>query len=116
MIKKVIIAGIFLGGGIFFIKKILPLISSNSNNKDSDLVLKNLDDTWEEQDRLRREMQERIKKAFISKYGSLNPSTNDLMYSLDLSNAKFENLGFCEKYGWCGNDSLFLKYNKPTID
>ena len=115
MIKKVIIAGIFLGGGIFFIKKILPLISSNSNNKDSDLVLKNLDDTWEEQDRLRREREERIRKDIIDKFGSLNPSTNDLISAVDLSNEKFENLGFCKKYGWCGNDSLFLKYNKPTM-
>lgn len=29
MVKKILIAGAFLGGGIFFIKKILPLLSGD---------------------------------------------------------------------------------------
>ena len=38
-LKKVLIAGAFLGGGIFFIKKILPMVTRNTDsleNSDED--------------------------------------------------------------------------------
>ena len=77
MIKKVLIASLFLGGGIFFIKKILPLISSNSNNKD-DLDLKNLDDTWEEQDRLRLLAEQKLKDSIKDQFGTSDISKLNL--------------------------------------
>ena len=35
-LKKVLIGGAFLGGGIFFIKKILPLLTGSSSSVDTD--------------------------------------------------------------------------------
>jgi hypothetical protein len=38
MIKKLLIAGVFVGGGIFFIKKILPKITNKTDDYDISLV------------------------------------------------------------------------------
>ena len=38
MIKKVLIAGLFIGGGLYFIKRILPKTSSNLSSKEVDAL------------------------------------------------------------------------------
>lgn len=38
MIKKVLIAGLFVGGGLYFIKRILTKTSSNLSSKELDLL------------------------------------------------------------------------------
>ena len=37
MVKKVIIAGVFIGGGIYLLKKLLPMFKTKSSEYDLDL-------------------------------------------------------------------------------
>ena len=67
MIKKVLIAGLFLGGGILFIKKILPLIKSSSKSKD--LEVKSIDDAYSEADENMREAGRKASEAIKRQYG-----------------------------------------------
>ena len=60
--KKVLIAGIFLGGGLYFIKKILPLTSKSlpSNKVDELSVDEVVEKEKAKQDRYNMELQNKI--------------------------------------------------------
>ena len=62
MIKKVLIAGLFIGGGLYFIKRILPKTSSNLSSKEVDAL--SVDEVVEKekakQDRYNMELQNKI--------------------------------------------------------
>jgi|TARA_B110000967_G_scaffold95584_1_gene98200 hypothetical protein len=84
MVKKIVIAGLFLGGGVLFIKKILPLINSNSKNKD--LELKNIDDAWLEADENMRRVGRETAEAIKRKYGDQDlTDINTFLYAPNLN-------------------------------
>jgi len=62
MIKKVLIAGLFIGGGLYFIKRILPQTSANLSSKEVDVL--SVDEVVEKQkakqDRYNMELQNKI--------------------------------------------------------
>ena len=62
MIKKVLIAGLFIGGGLYFIKRILPKTNSNLSSKEVDAL--SVDEVVEKekakQDRYNMELQNKI--------------------------------------------------------
>ena len=62
MIKKVLIAGLFLGGGLYFIKKILPLTSKSlpSNKVEKLSVEEVIEKEKAKQDRYNMELQNNI--------------------------------------------------------
>jgi len=61
MIKRILVVGLFLGGGYLFIKKILPVVTG----KEFDFGVESLED------RLARERQEQLEK-----YGDLQKNVN----------------------------------------
>ena len=62
MIKKVLIAGLFLGGGLYFIKKILPQTSKSlpSNNVEKLSIDEAIEKEKAKQDRYNMELQNKI--------------------------------------------------------
>ncbi len=71
MVKKVLIAGLFIGGGLFFIKKILPNFKSNS--KELEIKTKDYEDELAEKERRRlRDYNREIESGFRKEDGSFN--------------------------------------------
>jgi len=69
--KKVLLASLFLGGGYYFIKKILPNLKLN--NKKEDVDLKNYEDELAEKERRRlRDLERDIKSGFKLEDGTFN--------------------------------------------
>lgn len=60
MLKKLLIASLFVGGGVFFIKKILPQLTGST--KDLDVDLEDIDAVWLAQQREYEEMARKIKE------------------------------------------------------
>lgn len=69
MIKRLLIAGLFIGGGIFFIKKILPQLTGSTKRADVDL--EDIDALWLQRQRemaeLARKTQEELKEKIGDK-------------------------------------------------
>ena len=69
--KKILLASLFLGGGIYFIKKILPHLKLN--NKKEDVVLQDYEDELAENERRRlKDYNREIKAGFRLDDGSFN--------------------------------------------
>jgi len=69
--KKVLIASLFLGGGYYFIKKILPNFKSNS--KELEVETKDYEDELTEKERRRlRDLERDIKSGFKLEDGTFN--------------------------------------------
>jgi len=69
--KKVLIASLFLGGGYYFIKKILPNFKSNS--KELKVETKDYEDELTEKERRRlRDLERDIKSGFKLEDGTFN--------------------------------------------
>jgi|EP01052_Picozoa_sp_SAG31_P005030 hypothetical protein len=69
--KKVLIASLFLGGGYYFIKKILPNFKSNS--KELEIETKDYEDELTEKERRRlRDLERDIKSGFKLEDGTFN--------------------------------------------
>ena len=73
MIKKVIIASLFLGGGYLFIKKILP----NFTKKEFQVDTTSIEERLAEEERLRKKQAEDIRKSLVRKFGT-DKNLNDL--------------------------------------
>lgn len=69
MIKKIVIAGGFLIGGYYLIKRFLPEFHA----KYLELNTKSADDVFLEKERVRAENEKKIRDAFERKLGTRNP-------------------------------------------
>ena len=74
MIKKVLIAGLFLGGGYYFINKILP----NFTKKEFQADTMSIEERLAEEERLRLLEEKKIKDDLIDKYGTSDITNLDL--------------------------------------
>ena len=70
MVKKIVIAGLFLGGGYYFIKKILP----NFTKKEFQADTMSIEERLAEEERKARELADKVRKTLISKYGTADPN------------------------------------------
>jgi len=70
MIKKVLIAGLFLGGGYYFIKKILPNITKKEFQADT----MSIEERLAEEERKARELAKKVKDQLIKKFGTADPN------------------------------------------
>jgi len=69
--KKILLASLFLGGGYYFIKKILPSLKSNS--KELEVETKDYEDELAENERRRlRDYNREIEAGFRKEDGSFN--------------------------------------------
>lgn len=72
MLKKLLIASLFVGGGVFFIKKILPQLTGST--KDLDVDLEDIDAVWLAQQRELEEMARKAGEAVRKQIGDKDPS------------------------------------------
>ncbi len=70
MIKKVLIAGLFLGGGYYFIKKILPNITKKEFQADT----MSIEERLAEEERKARELAKKVQDQLIKKFGTADPN------------------------------------------
>jgi len=61
MIKKVLIVGLFLGGGYILIKKILPTFTNKSSDLDVDSM--SIEERIAEEERKQREIAKKVTKT-----------------------------------------------------
>jgi len=88
MIKKVLIAGLFLGGGYYFIKKILPNITKKEFQADT----MSIEERLAEEERKAREIAEKVRKTLISKFGTDDPNKlKDIKTYMFAPNINFDN-------------------------
>ena len=89
MIKKVLIAGLFLGGGYYFIKKLLPNITKKEFQADTTSIEERL----AEEERKAREIAEKVRKTLISKFGTDDPNKlKDIKTYMFAPNINFDEL------------------------
>ena len=69
MIKKVLVLGVFLGGGYYFIKKVLPKLTKNTY----DLDTLSIDERVALEERKRAEFEKKMRDNFERKLGTRNP-------------------------------------------
>lgn len=69
MMKKILIAGLFLGGGYYFIKNILPKFTKD----EFDLNTMSIEERLALEEKLARERAEKIRQTFIKKVGTADP-------------------------------------------
>ena len=85
MVKKVLIVGLFLGGGYLFIKKILPIITKGSSIT-NEANLQSIEDILAEEERKTREAEKEISDKLLRTYGTTNldeVSLNTLIGNID---------------------------------
>ena len=89
MIKKLIITGLFLGGGYYFIKKILP----NFTKKEFQADTMSIEERLAEEERKARELADKVRKTLISKYGTADANKlkdiKTYMFAPDINFDKF---------------------------
>ena len=89
MIKKVLIAGLFLGGGYYFIKKILPNITKKEFKEDT----MSIEERLAEEERKAKEIAEKVRKTLISKFGTDDPNKlKDIKTYMFAPNINFDEL------------------------
>jgi len=89
MIKKVLIAGLFLGGGYYFIKKILPNITKKEFKADT----MSIEERLAEEERKAKEIAEKVRKTLISKFGTDDPNKlKDIKTYMFAPNINFDEL------------------------
>lgn len=69
MIKKIVISGVFIVGGYYLIKKLLP----EFHLKYLQLNTKSADDVFAEKEKVRAEFEKKIRDGFLKKLGTRNP-------------------------------------------
>jgi len=89
MVKKIFISSLFLIGGIFFIKKILP--SLVKNNKKSDLELLSAEDEINKIKEQNKELGRKVQEQLDKKFGK-NADLNDIKTFMFAPNINFDNL------------------------
>jgi len=102
MIKKVLIAGLFLGGGIYAIRKLLP----NFTKKEFQADTMSIEERLALEEKLARERAEKIRQALIKKFGTADPKKlkdiRTYMYAPDIDYDKFQEdlkQGLAEQFG-----------------
>ena len=91
MIKKVLIAGLFIGGGYLFIKKILPNFTRKSTDLDVDTM--SIEERLAEEERKARELGKKVKEQLIKKFGTADPKKlNDIKTYMFAPNINFDNI------------------------
>lgn len=89
MIKKILIGGLFLGGGYYFIKKILP----NFTKKEFQADTMSIEERLALEEKLARERAEKVRQALIKKFGTADPNKlKDIKTYMFSANIDFENL------------------------
>ena len=89
MIKKVLIAGLCLGGGYYFIKKILPNITKKEFKADT----MSIEERLAEEERKAKEIAEKVRKTLISKFGTDDPNKlKDIKTYMFAPNINFDEL------------------------
>ena len=69
MIKKILIGGVFIVGGYYLIKKLLPEFHA----KYLQLNIKSADDVFAEKEKVRAEFEKKMRDGFERKFGTRNP-------------------------------------------
>ena len=88
MIKKVLIAGLFLGGGYYFVKNILP----NFTKKEFQADTMSIEERLAEEERKAREIAEKVRQALIKKVGTADPEKlKDIKTWMFAPNLDFDN-------------------------
>tara|TARA_Y100000385_G_scaffold226837_1_gene237565 strand:- start:1572 stop:1985 length:414 start_codon:yes stop_codon:yes gene_type:complete len=94
MIKKVLVVGLFLGGGYLFIKKILPSLVGKSKSLDIDTM--SADEIFAQKEKERAEFEKKMRDTFQDKFGTRNPENysdsellKKMMFAPDIN---FDNL------------------------
>ena len=102
MIKKVLIAGVFIGGGIYAIRKLLP----NFTKKEFQADTMSIEERLALEEKLARERAEKIRQALIKKFGTADPKKlkdiRTYMYAPDIDYDKFQEdlkQGLAEQFG-----------------
>ena len=91
MVKKVLIAGLFLGGGYYFIKKILPTFTRKSTDLDVDTM--SIEERLAEEERKARELAKKVQEQLIKKFGTADPKKlNDIKTYMFAPDINFDNL------------------------
>lgn len=89
MIKKVLIAGLFLGGGYYFIKKILP----NFTKKEFQADTMSIEERLALEEKQAKELADKVRKTLISKYGTADPNKlKDIKTYMFAPDINFDNL------------------------
>lgn len=90
MIKKVLIVGLFLGGGYLFIKKVLPQFVGKSNSLDVDIT--SVDDAIAEEERKQRELAKKVQEQLKKKFGTTDPKALNRIQTYYGTGVDFDNL------------------------
>jgi len=89
MIKKILIAGLFLGGGYYFIKKILP----NFTKKEFQADTMSIEERLALEEKQAKELADKVRKTLISKYGTADPNKlKDIKTYMFAPDINFDNL------------------------
>ena len=88
MIKKVLIAGLFLGGGYYLIKKILPNITKKEFQADT----MSIEERLAEEERKARELAKKVQEQLIKKFGTADPKALSRIQTYYGKGVDFDNL------------------------
>ena len=119
MIKKVLIAGLFLGGGYYFIKKILP----NFTKKEFQADTMSIEERLALEEKQAKELADKVRKTLISKYGTADPNKlkdiKTYMFAPDINFDKLTPEQILSIGNTLNNNSMFpngLTYDPNNLD
>jgi len=119
MIKKVLIAGLFLGGGYYFIKKILP----NFTKKEFQADTMSIEERLALEEKQAKELADKVRKTLISKYGTADPNKlkdiKTYMFAPDINFDKLTPEQILSIGNTLKNNSMFpngLTYDPNNLD
>ena len=119
MVKKIVIAGLFLGGGYYFIKKILP----NFTKKEFQADTMSIEERLAEEERKARELADKVRKTLISKFGTADPNKlkdiKTYMFAPDINFDKLTPEQLLSIGNTLKNNSMFpngLTYDPNNLD
>jgi len=119
MIKKILIAGLFLGGGYYFIKKILP----NFTKKEFQADTMSIEERLALEEKQAKELADKVRKTLISKYGTADPNKlkdiKTYMFAPDINFDKLTPEQILSIGNTLKNNSMFpngLTYDPNNLD
>ncbi len=121
MLKKIVIAGLFLGGGYYFIKKILP--NFTKKNTDLDVDTMSIEERLAEEERKARELAKKVQEQLIKKFGTADPNKlkdiKTYMFAPDINFDKLTPEQILSIGNTLKNNSMFpngLTYDPNNLD
>jgi len=90
MIKKVLVVGLFLGGGYFLIKKLLPTFMKKSTDLDVDTMT--IDERLAEEERKAKEVAKKVQEQLKKKFGTTDPKALNRIQTYYGKGVDFDNL------------------------